>query len=125
LIIIDAYAGQDTEILKYIASLKELKESLKVQVLTEKVISIFKELYNELAKEKGNIEVKKIENVLHDRYLIIDQSEIWTHGISINRIGKKDFSMTKFTDKEAKSKIIEDFKEHWADAKSLDDKKAN
>ena len=122
LIIIDSYAGQDTEILKYIASLKERKESLKVQVLTEKVTPIFEEQYKELMKEKGNIEVKKIKNVLHDRYLIIDQSEIWTLGISINRIGEKDFSMTKFTDKESKSQIIKDFNEHWANAKSLDDK---
>jgi exonuclease VII small subunit len=117
LIIIDAYAGQDTEILKYIDSLKQLKENLKVQILTDRATPMFKELCNDLVRERGNIEVKKIENILHDRYLIIDESEVWLI-TSANEIGKKDFTMTKLKNRE---EIIKRFDELWAKAKNLDD----
>lgn len=122
LIIMDAYAGQDNEILKYIDSIKQLKKNLKVQILTEKATPMFKELCNDLVRERGNIEAKRIENVLHGRYLIIDHSEIWELGASVNGIGKKDFSMKKLVDKNTKSKIIKDFNEYWMEAKSIDDK---
>jgi len=120
LVIIDAYAGQDNEILKYIDSIKQLKKNLKVQILTEKVSPIFKDLYNDLVRERGNIEVKKIKNVLHDRYLIIDKSEVWVV-TSANMIGKKNFTIMKLKDKETKSKLIKDFNGHWINAKDLDD----
>jgi exonuclease VII small subunit len=119
LIIIDPYAGQDTEALKYICTLKELKGDLQIQVLTEKESPMFIMLYNDLVKKYGDIEAKKIEKVLHDRYLIIDQSEIWHLGTSINGIGKGEFTMTELVDKEEKNKVINIFTSHWANAKSL------
>jgi hypothetical protein len=117
LIIIDPYACQDTEILNYIKSLREIKENLEIIILTERATSIFKNI----AKDIKGLEVKKIKDVLHDRYLILDRREVWHLGTSINGVGSGDFTMTKLSDEKEKTRIIEDFDEYWTNAKNLDE----
>jgi len=117
LIIIDPYACQDIEILNYIKSLREIKENLEIIILTEKATLIFKDIVKDI---KG-LEVKKIKDVLHDRYLILDRREVWHLGMSINGIGNGDFTMTKLLDEKEKTRIIEDFDEYWTNVKNLDE----
>lgn len=117
LIIIDRYAGQDTEILNYIMSIKDIKKDLEIMILTEKAIPIFKEIVKDI---KG-LKVKKIKDVYHDRYLILDRHEVWHLGTSINGVGSGDFTITKLLDEKEKTRIIEDFNKYWAKAKNLDE----
>jgi hypothetical protein len=117
LIIMDAYSGQE-DIFKYIDSIKQLNENLRIQILTQKALPIFKKWLKDLIKIRGNIEAKKIGNVLHDRYIIIDLSEVWNIGVSPNGIGMKYFTIKKITDKEI---IIEWFNELGAKAKNLEE----
>jgi len=117
LIIIDPYACQDIEVFNYIISLREIKESLKILILTEKATSIA----NDIAKKIEGLKVKKIKDLLHDRYLILDDIEVWHLGTSINGVGSGDFTITKLIDKKEKAKIIEDFNEYWRNAKDLEE----
>jgi len=117
LIIIDPYACQDVEIFNYIVSLREIKESLEILILTEKATPIA----NNIAKEIENLKVKKIKDLLHDRYLILDEIEVWHLGTSINGVGSGDFTITKLIDEKEKAKIIEDFNEYWRNAKDLEE----
>jgi hypothetical protein len=56
----------------------------------------------------GNFEIK-IFNKSHDRFLIIDQKEIYHSGASLKDLGKRWFAFSKM-DKESVSDILNEIK---------------
>jgi len=114
LTIVDPYL--DEEVFDYINSLDIL---LKIKLLTAKENSVFQMLYRALKKERNNIEIRKKANSFHDRFLIIDESEIWNIGCSINGFGGKDFTINKLINKDEIDKAISSLKEYWADGEKI------
>lgn len=63
-----------------------------------------------------SIEVKTNTNI-HDRYIIIDQCEVWQIGTSYNdKAGGKQTSISKFEEPKAKQGFIDTFNNLWSKA---------
>ncbi len=95
ILIIDNYI--DWNIFDFI---DEIDVKIRVMILTKRegVKKLFKTLYN--AYDWKNLTVKITNRNNHDRYIIIDQKNMYLLWTSINWIGKKDFSFKKLTSKD-------------------------
>lgn len=92
ILIIDEYI--DSNIFDFI---EEIDSNIKIKILTSNTHKPnFKNLY--LSYIKGNLEAKLHNTNNHDRYIILDQKEIYHNWISFNWIGKSDFSVKKLND---------------------------
>ena len=99
--IIDGYC--DNKVLTYLANKNQNVSVLLVISdkckLSDNEIEIFESQY-------GKIETKTI-NDIHDRYLIIDSSECYSLGTSLNHIGNKMFTISKIEDQDIIRLIID------------------
>ncbi|CDB91361.1 toxin-antitoxin system toxin component Fic family [Clostridium sp. CAG:302] len=87
IIIIDNYAGKKLfDIIKNI--------NVKVKIYTENIDNISKEKYE---KQYNNLEIINT-NIFHDRFIIIDNKELYHSGASFKDLGKKCFAITKMED---------------------------
>jgi hypothetical protein len=99
IILIDNYIDDNT-----LTILSKKDECVKVKLLTKiinKQISLDVKKANE---QYGNFEIKEF-NKCHDRFLIIDEKEIYHIGASLKDLGKKWFAFSKL-DKYSVSSII-------------------
>jgi phage regulator Rha-like protein len=71
-------------------------QNVKIKIYTNNVLKLDVKKYNE---QYSNIELKKF-NLSHDRFLIIDEKEIFHIGASLKDLGKRWFGFSKF-DKES------------------------
>ena len=90
LIIIDAYA--DNTILDIIKRL-----NIDVIIITKSNNFLTQQDIIKYNKQYDNLKVI-YNNTFHDRYFILDNSEVYHCGASINRIGYKTFSITLISD---------------------------
>ncbi|MDD5770421.1 MAG: hypothetical protein PHE25_05625 [Candidatus Gracilibacteria bacterium] len=92
LLIVDSYA--DSNLFDFF---EELENNINIKVLTSEkwCKNNFKKLY--FSYYGTNLEVK-LNNDIHDRYIIIDQENIYLLGTSFNHMGNKDFSIKKLND---------------------------
>ena len=87
IIIIDNYAGKKLfDIIKNI--------NVKVKIYTENIDNISKEKYE---KQYNNLEIINT-HIFHDRFIIIDNKELYHSGASFKDLGKKCFAITKMED---------------------------
>ena len=56
---------------------------------------------------------------VHDRFVILDNSEIWQLGTSINGLGKKASMINRVDDAEERDRIFADFNDWWAGGTEL------
>ncbi len=61
-----------------------------------------------ISQVHGELEIKKF-NESHNRYLILDSSEVYDLGTSLNSIGNKIFTINKEELKEVANILIEKF----------------
>ena len=99
IIIIDNYAGKKLfDIIKNI--------NVNVKIYTENIDNISKEKYE---KQYNNLEIINT-HIFHDRFIIIDNKELYHSGASFKDLGKKCFAITKMEDnsilKELLNKIL-------------------
>ena len=99
LIIIDAYA--DNTILDIIKRL-----NVKVTIITKSNNLLTKQDIERYNKQYSNLRVV-FNNTFHDRYFILDKTQVYHCGSSINRIGYKTFSITLLSDKEVCESLID------------------
>ena len=98
IIIIDNYA--DKTVLDMIRNLK-----IDVTIIC-KNNGLLKEIdINKYQKQYKNLKVV-YSNDFHDRYIILDQKEIYHCGASFNHIGSKTFSINKLEDKIVKNSLM-------------------
>ena len=87
IIIIDNYAGKKLfDIIKNI--------NVNVKIYTENIDNISKEKYE---KQYNNLEIINT-HIFHDRFIIIDNKELYHSGASFKDLGKKCFAITKIED---------------------------
>ena len=99
IIIIDNYAGKKLfDIIRNI--------NVKVKIYTENIDNISKEKYE---KQYSNIEIINT-NIFHDRFIIIDNKELYNIGSSLKDIGKKCSSVNKIEDTVIISELIDRLK---------------
>ena len=94
ILIIDNYI--DNTVLVH---LTDVKKNVNVKILTRIISDKLKLDIEKFKKQHLSIEVK-VFNRSHDRFIIIDEKEVYHFGASLKDLGKKWFAFSKF-DKEA------------------------
>ncbi len=102
LIIIDSYA--DNTILDIIKRL-----SVDVTIITKKDNLLTNQDIRKYSEQYSNLKVI-FNNTFHDRYFIIDETEVYHCGTSINRIGHKTFSINLLNDANVCNSFIKNVK---------------
>lgn len=99
IIIIDNYAGKELfDITRNI--------NVNIKIYTKNIDNISKKKYE---KEYSNIEIISTD-IFHDRFIIIDNKELYNIGSSLKDIGKKCSSVNKIEDTVIISKLIDRLK---------------
>ena len=99
IIIIDNYAGKELfDITRNI--------NVNIKIYTKNIDNISKKKYE---KEYSNIEIISTD-IFHDRFIIIDNKELYNIGSSLKDIGKKCSSVNKIEDTVIISELIERLK---------------
>lgn len=99
IIIIDNYAGKELfDITKNI--------NVNIKIYTKNIDNISKKKYE---KEYSNIEIISTD-IFHDRFIIIDNKELYNIGSSLKDIGKKCSSVNKIEDTVIISELIDRLK---------------
>ena len=99
IIIIDNYAGKKLfDIIKNI--------DVKVKIYTENIDNISKEKYE---KQYNNLEIINT-HIFHDRFIIIDNKELYHSGASFKDLGKKCFAITKIEDNSILKELLNKLK---------------
>ncbi|MFA5453738.1 MAG: ORF6N domain-containing protein [Sulfurimonas sp.] len=70
-------------------------QNLKIKIYTQTISKQLRLDYQKYNSQYENIELKEFKNA-HDRFLIIDQKEIYHIGASLKDLGKKWFAFSKF-----------------------------
>jgi len=105
--VIDNYL--DEEIFDY---LDGIDDNLDIMLITDGQKKIFQNLYKSYIIDRPKTQAK-INNQSHDRFIIIDDQELFALGASLNTIGKKDFMIHKIENEEEKIKKLQDFNDYW------------
>ena len=100
ILIIDNYV--DDSILDI---LTKKKQDVEVVVLTSENSNITKLDIQKFNKEYPTLKIAKT-NKFHDRFIVVDNKELYHCGASIKDLGKKCFGINKIEDKEIIDKII-------------------
>ena len=96
IIIIDNYAGKELfDIIRNI--------NVNIKIYTKNIDNISKKKYE---KEYSNIEIISTD-IFHDRFIIIDNKELYNIGSSLKDIGKKCSSVNKIEDTVIISELID------------------
>ena len=99
IIIIDNYAGKELfDITRNI--------NVNIKIYTKNIDNISKKKYE---KEYSNIEINSTD-IFHDRFIIIDNKELYNIGSSLKDIGKKCSSVNKIEDTVIISELIDRLK---------------
>jgi hypothetical protein len=69
--------------------------NLKIKIYTQTISKQLRLDYKKYSSQYKNIELKEFKNT-HDRFLIIDEKEIYHIGASLKDLGKKWFAFSKF-----------------------------
>lgn len=97
----------DKSIIKFIY---HCHSSIKINLLTRELRNaIVKRIF---ANNLGNVQLRT-NSCCHDRFLIIDNKEIWALGCSINGLGKKAGIISSVTTSKAFYEIKKDFRRWW------------
>ena len=99
IIIIDNYAGK-----KLFDIIRDI--NVKVKIYTENIDNISKEKYE---KQYSNIEIINT-NTFHDRFIIIDNKELYHSGASFKDLGKKCFAITKIVEDNILEELLDKLK---------------
>lgn len=108
LAIIDEYL--DDTVFDYLAS---LDKNVGLKLLTGDRKPMFKKLLDAFVIQRGEVQAK-ICTDCHDRFILIDDGEIFHMGASINGIGTKGFMLNKITDANERKKLTEQFHAWWS-----------
>ena len=95
IIIIDNYAGK-----KLFDIIKDI--NVNVKIYTENIDNISKEKYE---KQYNNLEIINT-HIFHDRFIIIDNKELYHSGASFKDLGTKCFAITKIDDKSILKELL-------------------
>lgn len=111
LIIIDEHL--DDQFFEYVDI---VPDSVQIQIITGEQKPIFWTLLSELKKKRSSIEAR-VNGISHCRYIVVDDSAIYSTDASLNTIGKKDFMIHKLEDEKETAKVKSEIEGYWSSAK--------
>lgn len=105
--IVDPYL--DEEVFGYIES---LSPTLPIKMLTGTKKPIFQKLFKALLPQRPSLEAKSFTGC-HDRFIIVDDIEVWQIGASINGFGKAAFMFNRIHEQTERSRFLADLSDWW------------
>jgi hypothetical protein len=111
--ILDAYL--DEAVFDYLDS---LNPSVNIRLMTGSRKPIFGPLFAAFVKKRGNTDAKSLED-FHDRFIVIDEKEVYHLGASINRIGKEACMINEVVEQTEIDKFLLEYKHRWKNGKSI------
>ncbi len=111
IVIVDEYL--DDQFFNY---LDIVSENVEIQIITGESKKIFWDIFSELIKKRKNIEAR-VNKTSHCRYIVIDESIIYSTDASFNTIGKKDFMIHKVEDENEFHKVKKQIENYWKNGK--------
>jgi len=111
LIVIDEHL--DDQFFEYVDI---VPDTIQIRIIAGEGKLIFWSLLLELKKKRQNIEAR-VNNSSHCRYIVIDNSAIYSTDASLNTIGKKDFMIHKLEDDKEIAKVKSEIEGYWNNAK--------
>ena len=110
----------DQEVFALIQPYFENNTDLEARLLTtDKISTAFKSDLNMFTKQFGRI-AAKTHNQAHGRFIILDDSDVYSVGHSLKDVGKKADAILKIENNEAKKKSIEDFENWWSGGQKIE-----
>lgn len=111
LALIDGYVTPDT-----LAVLSAKQPGVQVQILTRDAPSALKVAAQAFAKQYGPLELR-LSSVFHDRFLIIDDAEVYHFGASIKDLGNRGFMFSRVEEPEVIDALRQKYGQEWGRAK--------
>jgi len=87
-----------------------------VQILTRDVAPALNVAAQAFAKQFGAIEVR-LSSVFHDRFLLVDDAEIFHFGASIKDVGRRGFMFSRVEEPEVIAALRRKYGQEWVAAK--------
>jgi hypothetical protein len=114
LAVVDEYLEE--EIFDYVDS---LDNNVLVKLVTGQRKRNFPKLYRDFVAIRPNVYAKVCVDC-HDRFVVLDRSEVWQFGASFNGFGVKAFMMNKVVDPAEGKRFLESFEIWWSKGIDLD-----
>ncbi len=111
LIVVDEHL--DDQFFEYV---DVVPETVQIRIITGNQKPIFWTLLGELKKKRPNIDAR-VNGISHCRYIVVDDSAIYSTDASLNTIGKKDFMIHKLEDDKEVAKVKNEIEGYWNSAK--------
>jgi hypothetical protein len=105
--IIDPYL--DVEVLDFV---DELDPKIEVRLLTNQAKSLFTKQLT-IMQGSGRFVEARSSASSHDRFVILDDQEVWHLGASINGLGKKACMINKVVDDDEAKRLLGDYAGWW------------
>lgn len=99
----------DLEVFDFVEA---LEPSLSVRLLTGTPKKLFVSQIPAIQATQPRVQARSSDQH-HDRWAILDGSEVWHLGASINGLGKKACMINKVTDEAERTKVVTDFEKWW------------
>lgn len=106
-VVVDNYL--DNNIFDFIDN---IDNKVNVYLITDSRKPIFKKLFISLSEKRENIKAR-FNSSSHDRFIAVDDREVYALGASFNTIGKKDFMINKLEDPKTIKEKLRDFQQYW------------
>ena len=111
LIVIDEHL--DDQFFEYV---DVVPDTVQIRIITGNQKPIFWTLLGELKKKRPDIDAR-VNGISHCRYIVVDDSAIYSTDASLNTIGKKDFMIHKLEDESEIAKVKSEIESYWNNAK--------
>jgi hypothetical protein len=109
--LVDAYVNADT-----LAILSAKRPSVKVQILTREVPPALNVAAQAFLKQFGALEVR-LSTAFHDRFLLVDDAEVYHFGASIKDVGHRGFMFSRVEEPEVVAALRQKYAQEWVAAK--------
>lgn len=110
LTIVDEYL--DDSVFDY---LEAISPTVGIRMLTGGRKPMFKPLLDALKQSRSNVEAG-ICGEFHDRFIIVDDTDAWHLGASINGLGSKATRLSRVADEEERKRLLDSCKSWWNSA---------
>ena len=91
-------------------------DTVQILIVTGDQKPIFWSILSELKKKRPNIDAR-VNGISHCRYIVVDDSAIYSTDASLNTVGKKDFMIHKLEDDKEIAKVKNEIEGYWNSAK--------
>lgn len=110
LALIDGYVSPDT-----LAILSSRRSGTRIEILTKDASASLQVAAHAFVKQFGPLEIR-VSQAFHDRFLIIDDADVYHFGASIKDLGHRGFMFSRVEEPEVLGALRAKFQQEWSGA---------